>query len=226
MRILVVEDEPHLAELVKDHLSKVPFAVDVARCLDEGHALLSANRYDAVVLDRGLPDGDGLGLLRLLRSKGDATPVLAATARDQITDRIHGLDLGMDDYLVKPYDLGELTARLKALMRRSGQKLGGLQTAGNVALDTVRGSAEICGVPLALARRPLMLLETLMRASGRVVSRQHLEESLYGIDELIDSNALEANVSRLRRTLADHQATVSIHAVRGVGYMLSEVKNP
>lgn len=224
MRILVVEDEPHLAELVKDHLSKIPFAVDLAGTLDEGLALLSANRYDAVVLDRGLPDGDGLSLLRLLRAKGDATPVLAATARDQITDRIHGLDLGMDDYLVKPYDLGELTARLKALLRRSGQSLGGVQTAGNVVLDTVRGSVEVGGLPLTLARRQLMLLETMIRSAGRVVSRQHIEDSLYGIDDLIDSNALEANVSRLRKILADHKANVTIHTVRGVGYMLSENK--
>ncbi|CAA6604007.1 DNA-binding response regulator in two-component regulatory system with QseC [Rhodospirillaceae bacterium LM-1] len=225
MRILVVEDEPHLAELVRDHLSRVPFAVDLACCLDEGMSLLAANRYDAIVLDRGLPDGDGIELLRLLRVKGDATPVLAATARDQITDRIHGLDLGMDDYLVKPYDLGELTARLKALLRRAGQTLGGVQTAGNVTLDTVRGSAEVEGRPVALARRQLMLLETLMRSAGRVVSRQHIEDSLYGIDDLIDSNALEANISRLRKMLADQHASVTIHTVRGVGYMLSEDKS-
>ena len=225
MRILIVEDEPHLAELVRDHLSKVPFAVDLAVCLDEGVSLLAANRYDAIVLDRGLPDGDGIELLRLLRAKGDATPVLAATARDQITDRIHGLDLGMDDYLVKPYDLGELTARLKALLRRSGQALGGVQTAGNVTLDTVRGSAEVEGRPVTLARRQLMLLESLMRSAGRVVSRQHIEDNLYGIDDLIDSNALEANISRLRKILADHRAKVTIHTVRGVGYMLSEDKS-
>jgi DNA-binding response OmpR family regulator len=224
MRILVVEDEPHLAELVKDHLERIPFAVDLAGTLDEGAALLAANRYDAIVLDRGLPDGDGMDLLRLLRGKGDLTPVLAATARDQIVDRIHGLDLGMDDYLVKPYDLGEMSSRLKALLRRSDRLAGGLLTTGNVGLDTVRGSAEVDGQPLTLARRQLMLLETLMRSPGRVVSRQHIEESLYGIDDLIDSNALEANVSRLRKILADHQASVVIHTVRGVGYMLIESK--
>lgn len=222
MRILVVEDEPHLAELVKAHLEGIPFAVDLASSLEEGMALLAANRYDAIVLDRGLPDGDGIELLRWLRSKDDKTPVLAATARDQITDRIHGLDLGMDDYLVKPYDLGELSARLKALLRRAGQALGARQSAGNVVLDTVRGSAEVGGAPLLLARRQLMLLETLMRSKGRVVSRQHIEDNLYSIDDLVDSNALEANVSRLRKALADHRATVSIHTVRGVGYMLNE----
>lgn len=222
MRILIVEDEPHLAELVKEHLTRQSFAVDVAATLEDGLALLDANRYDAIILDRGLPDGDGLVLLRILRSRGDAVPVLAATARDQITDRIHGLDLGMDDYLAKPYDLGEMTARLKALLRRSGNSLGTVQSVGNVSLNTVRRSAEVCGQPLFLARRQLMLLETLMQASGRVVSRQHIEESLYGIDDLIDSNALEANVSRLRKILSDHKATVTIHTVRGVGYMLAE----
>ena len=224
MHILVVEDEPHLAELVRAHLSKIPYAVDLAGNLDEGTALLKASRYDAVVLDRGLPDGDGLELLRLLRSKGDMTPVLAATARDQLTDRIHGLDLGMDDYLVKPYDLGELTARLRALLRRSGKALGAVQTAGNIVLDTVQGSAEVGGKPVTLARRQLMLLETLMRSTGRVVSRTAIEASLYRIDDLIDSNALEANVSRLRRILLDSGATVAINTVRGVGYMLSEDK--
>ncbi|TAN55417.1 MAG: response regulator transcription factor [Rhodospirillales bacterium] len=224
MHILVVEDEPHLAELVRAHLSKIPYAVDLAASLDEGTALMKASRYDAVVLDRGLPDGDGLELLRLLRSKGDMTPVLAATARDQLTDRIHGLDLGMDDYLVKPYDLGELTARLRALLRRSGKALGAVQTAGNIVLDTVQGSAEVGGKPVTLARRQLMLLETLMRSAGRVVSRTSIEASLYRIDDLIDSNALEANVSRLRRILLDSGATVTINTVRGVGYMLSEDK--
>jgi two-component system response regulator QseB len=226
MHILVVEDEPHLAELVRAHLSKIPFAVDLAASVDEGTALLRASRYDAVVLDRGLPDGDGIELMRLLRAKGDMTPVLAATARDQLTDRIHGLDLGMDDYMVKPYDLGELTARLRALLRRSGKALGALLNVGNIALDTVQGSAEVAGKPVTLARRQLMLLETLMRSAGRVVSRPAIEASLYRIDDLIDSNALEANVSRLRRILQDSGATVSISTVRGVGYMLAEDKKP
>jgi DNA-binding response OmpR family regulator len=224
MRILVVEDEAELAGLVRDHLVKMSFAVDVAASVDEAEASLSTCRYDAIALDLGLPDGDGLGLVRRLRGRGDGTPVLAATARDQVTDRIHGLDLGLDDYLVKPYDLRELTARLRALLRRPGKALGAVQTAGNVVLDTVRATVEIGGRPVLMARRQLALLETLMRSAGRVVSRSAIDDSLYGIDDLVESNALDANVSRLRRVLAESGASLTIHTVRGVGYMLAEGK--
>ncbi|TAN49121.1 MAG: response regulator transcription factor [Rhodospirillales bacterium] len=226
MRILVIEDEPELAQLVRNHLDRLAFAVDLAASLDVAEGLLSTCRYDAIVLDRGLPDGDGLGLLRKMRANGDSTPVLAATARDQVIDRVQGLDLGVDDYLVKPYDLRELTARLRALLRRPGKALGTVLHAGNITLDTIRATVEIAEQPTVFARRQFVLLETLMRSCGRVVSRSVIEESLYGIDDLVESNALEANVSRLRRVLADMGATVAIHTVRGVGYMLAEEKTP
>lgn len=226
MRVLLVEDEPELARLVREHLDHLGFAVDLATCRNDAEELLAVCRYDAVILDRGLPDGDGLAVLRRLRAAGDSTPVLAATAHDQIVDRVYGLDLGVDDYLVKPYDLRELAARLRALLRRPGRALGSVLQAGNVTLDTVHGTVEVARQPMVLARRQLVLLETLMRSAGRVVSRSLIEDSLYGIDDLVESNALEANVSRLRRGLAETGASVAIHTVRGVGYMLAEERAP
>lgn len=222
VRVLVIEDEPSLARLVRDHLCRQAFAVDMAGTIEEGEALLRVCRYDAVVLDRGLPDGDGLDLVKRLRAAGNLVPVLAATARDEIAERVGGLDLGLDDYLVKPYDLLELTARLRALLRRPGRALGVVLSAGNVVLDTVLASVEIAGRPVPMARRQLVLLETLMRSAGRVVARSVIEERIYGIDDLVDANALDANVSRLRRLLADTGAGATIHTVRGVGYMLAE----
>lgn len=224
MRILLIEDEPELARLVRDHLARLAFAVDLAGSIEDAEAMLASTRYDAIMLDRGLPDGDGIDLVRRLRAGGDDVPVLAATARDQVCDRIDGLDLGVDDYLVKPYDLLELTARLRALLRRPGKALGTVQTVGNVVMDTVRGCVEIDRRPIPMARRQFALLETLMRSTGRVVSRAAIEASLYGIDDEIESNALEANVSRLRRLLSESNASPAIHTVRGVGYILAEDK--
>jgi len=224
MRILVMEDEPELGRLVRSHLTGLGFAIDLVSTIEDGEALLASTNYDAIVLDRGLPDGDGLDLIRHLRARSLDVPVLTATARDRVTERILGLDLGVDDYLVKPYDLRELSARLRALLRRPGRALGSVLTAANLVLDTVHSAVEVGGRPLPMARRQLVLLETLMRSAGRVVSRSALEAALYGIDDQIESNALEANVSRLRRILSDSMATASIHTVRGVGYMLAETR--
>lgn len=222
MRILVIEDEPQLAELIREHLARSAFAVDLAGTLDEADSALATSVFDAVILDLNLPDGDGLDLLKRLRKSGNTVPVLAATARDEIDERIRGLNLGMDDYLTKPFDLGELTARLRALLRRPGRALSMVLSAGNVTLDSAQMAVEVDGKPLVLGRRQLVLLETLMRSSGRVVSRHAIEEQMYSIDELIESNALEAHVSRLRKALADAGANIVVHTVRGVGYMLSE----
>lgn len=222
MRILLVEDEEQLAELVRDHLARQSFAVDVVNTLDDAESALATTNFDLMVLDLNLPDGDGLELLRRLRRKGDHVPVLAATARDSLDQRVAGLDTGVDDYLVKPFDLRELTARIRALLRRPGAAFGVRLLAGNIALDTVTQAVEIAGASVILSRRQLVLLETLMRAQGRVVARPAIEEHMYGIDDLIESNAIEAHISRLRKILGDCGASHIIHTVRGVGYMLTE----
>lgn len=222
MRILLVEDEPELARMVTDHLARQSFALDLCGSVDEAESALAANPYDLVILDLSLPDGDGMDVLKRLRNRHDGVPVLAATARDAVDQRIKGLDLGLDDYLVKPYDLGELTARVRALLRRPGQPLGVELRCGNLLLDTRSMAVAVDGRAVVVGRRGVALLESLMRSAGKVVSRRVLEERMYGIDDLVESNALEAIVSRLRRLLTDQGCSAALHTVRGVGYMLSD----
>ncbi|CDL00045.1 DNA-binding response regulator in two-component regulatory system with QseC [Magnetospirillum gryphiswaldense MSR-1 v2] len=222
MRILLIEDEAELAELVRTYLQQLLFVVDHTATLEDARSLLETVVYDAIILDRSLPDGDGLELIPRLRARGMDIPVLAATARDQVCDRVRGLDSGVDDYLIKPYSLLELAARLRALLRRPGKTLKNEQVIGDIVLDAFQGTATIAGEPLLLARRLITLLDVLMRSAGRVVSRPAIETRLYSIDDQIDSNALEASISRLRRILADKGSSVTIHTIRGVGYMLAE----
>ena len=158
MRLLLIEDNEHLAAAVAQHLKAAGFAVDRVGLAVEGSAALATARYDAIVLDLGLPDGDGLRILEAARSRGDGTPILILTARDGLEDRISGLNAGADDYLLKPFAMGELVARLKALLRRPGAALGSTLEAGNLSLDTVNRAVEVAGRPLILGRpgdRPL-----------------------------------------------------------------------
>ncbi len=222
MRLLLIEDNERLASAVTQHLKKAGFAVDRVGLAAEAPAALAAARYDAVVLDLGLPDGEGMGILEAARARGDATPILILTARDGLDDRIKGLNAGADDYLLKPFAMGELVARLKALLRRPGAALGGTLVAGNVSLDTVNLAVEVAGLPLILGRRELALLELLLRRAGRVVAKGALEEGLYGFDEAASANSVETQMSRLRKKLEAAGATVAIHTVRGVGYLLAE----
>jgi DNA-binding response OmpR family regulator len=224
MRVLVVEDETELGELMAEHLRRQGFAADLVECLDEAESALATTTFDAMVLDLNLPDGDGQDLLHRLRQRGDWLPVLAATARDAVDQRVRSLDLGADDYLVKPFDLRELTARLRALLRRPSTTQGLTLTAGNVDLHTVTRVVSIAGTQVNLHRRQQALLEILLQAQGRVVPRTSIEDRMYGFDDQIESNALESHISRLRKTLADHGADVSIITARGVGYMLTTAK--
>jgi DNA-binding response OmpR family regulator len=222
MRLLVVEDEERISELVKTSLVCAGFAVDVvARCA-EARLALSVTPYDAAVVDIGLPDGDGLGLVRELRREGNQTPVLLLTARDAIEDRVCGLDSGADDYLVKPFAMEELIARTKALLRRPGGALGVTLKAGNIRFDTIARDVQIGDSSLILPRRESAILEELMRRLGRVVPKLLLEEKLYGIDDEHESNTIPVHVHYLRRKLLDLGATAEIHTVRGVGYLLTE----
>jgi len=224
VRILIIEDNQRLAAFIASGLAAGGFGVDAAHTIDEAGAALRVLRYDALVLDLGLPDGDGLDFLRVLRGAGDATPVLILTARDELPDRVVGLDAGADDYLVKPFALEELGARLRALLRRPGALLGTCLQYGNLALDTASHAVSVDGRPVALSRRELEVLEHLMRRAGHVVSKRLLEDSLYGLDEDSSPNAVEVVVSRLRRRLHPLRSGVAIHTMRGIGYLLMEAE--
>jgi DNA-binding response OmpR family regulator len=223
MRLLIIEDEPRIADLVKGGLVRAGFAVDVvAQCADARLAL-AVTPYDAAVVDLGLPDGDGVGLVRELRSNGNQIPILILTARDTIEDRVCGLDSGGDDYLVKPFAMAELVARTKALLRRPGGALGMTLKAGNVTFDTVARDVQVSDNCLLLPRRESAILEQLMRRLGRVVPKTILEEKLYSIDDEHESNTIPVHVHHLRRKLMDAGATAEIHTVRGIGYLLTEL---
>jgi DNA-binding response OmpR family regulator len=220
MRLLIIEDEARIAEILRSALSRSGFAVDaVGRCGD-ARAALEVNPYDAVILDLGLPDGDGLALLKDMRARGNAVPVLVLTARDAVEHRVAGLDTGADDYLIKPFAMSEVVARIKALLRRPEGALGALLKSGNIAFDTIGRDLRVGETVLVLPRRESAILEHLMRRAGRVVPKTVLEEKLYGIDDELGSNAIPVHVHHLRRKLMDRGATVEIHTVRGVGYLL------
>lgn len=222
MRLLLIEDESALLELIQRSLARAGFTVDVAATAEQGRAALAASRYDAMVLDLGLPDEDGLALLRELRNKRDNTPVLILTARDGVDDRVAGLNSGADDYLLKPFAVEELIARLKALLRRPHGALGVVLQAGNISFDTIGRTVAIDGHALPLTAREMALLENMLRRVGRVVPRRHLEDRIYGFDDEVTPNSLEVLLHRLRRKLADGGFSGEIHTVRGVGYLLAE----
>ncbi len=222
MRLLLVEDHATFAELVRQNLEREGFAVDVVETAGDGDAALRAVSYDAIILDLGLPDASGLTLLRDLRAAGKSTPVLILTARDTVDDRVTGLNAGSDDYLVKPCAMEELVARVRALLRRPGGALGVTLTAGNISFDTTAREVRIDDKPIAISRREMGVLEQLMRRYGRVVPKDVIEDKLYGFDEEVTSNSVEAHISRLRKRLEKGGANVSIHTLRGVGYLLSD----
>ena len=219
MRVLLVEDHPPLAEAVCDALRRAGFAVDHAGTAADAREMAALADYGLILLDLGLPDGDGTTLLPVLRG-GGRVPVIVLTARDQLADRIAGLDGGADDYVVKPVEMPELVARCRAILRRPGDRSGSTLTLGPLALDTLARSVSLHDAPLILGRRETGVLEQLMRAAGRVVSRQMLEEAIYGFDDEVGPNALEAAVSRLRRALEAADCPVPVVTIRGVGWML------
>ena len=222
MRLLLVEDEARIVDVLRAALSRAGFAVDAVETVAAARAALPLIAYDTVILDLGLPDGDGLALLTGLRRHGSRVPVLVLTARDAVEARVTGLDAGADDYLVKPFATAELIARIKALLRRPGQALGTVLEAGNVAFDTIGRDVRVGTAVLALPRQELAILEHLMRRLGRVVPKAVLEEKLYGIDDEPVSNAIPVHVHHLRRRLAEAEATTAIHTVRGIGYLLAD----
>jgi DNA-binding response OmpR family regulator len=222
VRLLLIEDNERFAALLRQGLASAGFAVDVLATAKDASAALETGRWDIVVLDRGLPDADGLDVLTDMRRRSDTTPVLILTAHGSLKDRVTGLQSGADDYLVKPFALEELVARLQALLRRPGNLLGLALRLGNLTLDTVARQVFVDERPIAFSAREIAVLEHLMRRSGRVVAKTLLESSLYGPSQEVGSNALEVHVHRLRRHLAETGASVEVHTVRGVGYMIGE----
>ena len=222
MRILLVEDEPELASALKTALRRHDMVVDHAASLLEAGDFAASESYDAILLDRQLPDGDGLTLVPKIRARGNATPVLVLTARSDTSDKVDGLDMGADYYLAKPFAFEELLARLRALLRRPANVQTQVIRAGDLAFDLGHREVLVRGEPLTLPRRELLVLEALLRRTGRMVQRSSLMEAVFGLDDEIQSNALDTHVSRLRRKLAEADAKVEINGVRGVGYLLRE----
>jgi two-component system, OmpR family, response regulator QseB len=218
MRLLLIEDDAMIGKAVRRGLVQAGFAVD---WVTDGHAAelsLANGVYDLAILDLGLPKKDGMAILATLRSMGNSMPVLIASARDTVRDRIAGLEAGADDYMLKPFDLDELVARVRALLRRRAGSGTSLLQFGSLVLDPVRKSATQGGVAVELSAKEFAVLETLMQRPGAVLSREQIEESVYGWGEEVGSNAIEVHLHHLRKKLG---ASV-IKNVRGVGYRVTE----
>jgi len=220
VRILLVEDDDMLGEAVRDGLRQEGYVVDWVRNGGAALAALSTSSFSALVLDLGLPDSDGLGLLRRLRQSGQATPVVIVTARDRVSDRIGGLDAGADDYLIKPFDIDELGARLRAITRRADGCAESRLSAGEVVLDLRQRTVTRHGAPAALTAREYALVELLMRKAGCLVTRAEIEEELYGFDDHIASNAIEVHIHNLRRKLGPQFIT----NLKGRGYRVEVLR--
>jgi two-component system OmpR family response regulator len=223
MRILVVEDDRHLADGVSRSLSKSGHTVDVETDGRRAEAALGVTSYDLVILDLQLPHRNGLEVLRNYRAGGGRASVLILTARSAVADRVGGLDAGADDYLAKPFDLAELEARVRSLLRRASSAPTPVLRHGALSLDTVDRRVEIGGEGVDLSAREIAVLETLLLRTGRVVSKEGLLEKLYGAEEHAGENAVEVFVHRLRRKL--EPAGVAIRTVRGLGYMIDKIPN-
>lgn len=218
MRVLLVEDDLILGDGVQAGLVQSGFDVDWAKTCSEGDLALATGQYEAMVLDLGLPDASGLTLLQGLRNSKNPLPVLILTAKDTLADKVRGLNAGADDYLVKPFELDELTARLRALFRRSHQRTSAVITRERLELDPEARVARFNDEPLDLSAREFTLLENLLENQGRVLTRTQLEQSLYGWNSEVESNAIEVHVHHLRKKLGADL----IKTVRGVGYMISK----
>jgi len=217
MRILLVEDDRLLGDGLQAGLTQAGYAVDWLRDGEAAVTALSTESFAAVVLDLGLPKRDGLSVLQWLRGRHDATPVLILTARDQLEDKVRGLDLGADDYVLKPFDLDEITARLRALVRRAHGRPEPVLAGGEIELNPAARSVTRAGQTVELTPREFDLLHLLLENTDRVLTRRTLEEQLYTWNDAVDSNALEVHIHHLRKKLGNDL----IRTVRGVGYMVS-----
>ena len=223
MKILIVEDEAVFSSAIVSILKRGGYAVDVVESIGDAETALSIYGYDLILLDRHLPDGDGLGLLQTLRRRRSDVPVILMSAEMRsVEQRIVGLEGGADDYMTKPLDGAELLARVRALLRRPKELARSEIVIGNLCFNLAARSITIAGHPVAITRRELGILEHLVRAHGRVVLREQIEQNVYGFDEAISINAIDVSMHRLRRILLKHRASVAVHTVRGLGYMIQE----
>ena len=216
MRVLLVEDDTILGAAVRDQIRADGHSVDWVTRLDDADDHLAIASYDLILLDLMLPDGRGIPFLRGLRAKGDVSPVIILTALDQISDRIEGLNAGADDYMVKPFDLSELSARLKAVARRYSGNPNPLIKIGHLAIDLAARRVTRAGKPVTLTAREWALFEAFVQRPGQLMSKAQLEERLYAFDDEVESNTIEVHISRLRKKLG-HEV---IETVRGIGYRL------
>jgi len=222
MKLLVVEDDAALARALRSGLVEAGFAVDVAHWLQDADSLRRVNQYDLIVLDLGLPDGDGRGFLTRLRDAGTAIPVLLLTARGTLSDRVEGLNAGADDYLQKPFAFPELVARIRALLRRPTGAFPPVIRAGNIEYDAGRGEVRSNGRPMNLTVKEATLLEYLLRHRGQLVTRSMLLDQCWDDSYEVLSNLVDVHVSRLRRKLDQAGAGCAIRTVRGAGFVLDE----
>ena len=216
MRVLLVEDDRMIAESLRSALRMEGHAVDWVRDVPAAQGSLATEQFDIVLLDLGLPGGDGLAVLRSLRARRDDTPVIVLTARDGTGDRVAGLDAGADDYLVKPFDYDELTARMRAVQRRRAGRGAPLLQVGSVTLDPATRQVTKDGEPVLLSAREFAVLEALMQRPGAILSRAQIEDRLYGWGEAVESNTVSVYIHQLRRKLGPD----AIRNARGVGYFL------
>jgi two-component system OmpR family response regulator len=224
MRVLLIEDDPVLADGLMRILRQSKHAVTYENNGLRADELLMTQEYDLVILDMGLPGLDGSEVLRRLRYRNSKVPVLILTARDKISDRVQGLDLGADDYMTKPFDLPELEARIRALLRRGQSASGADLRVGELCLDTVGHRATLLGTILELSARELSVLEILMLRVGRIVSKEQLSQQLSNLGEEISNNAIEVYVHRLRKKL--EIGHINIRTLRGLGYLLEKADTP
>ncbi|OOY25754.1 DNA-binding response regulator [Thioclava sediminum] len=218
MRILLIEDDTILGTAVRDQIASDGHPVDWVTRLDEAGASVRSTGYDLVLLDLMLPDGRGIGFLKSLRSRGDVTPVIIMTALDQVSDRIEGLNAGADDYLVKPFDLAELSARIGSVARRYSGNPNPIVTHAGLEIDLAARSILRDGKPVQLTAREWALFEAFLSRPGQLLSKAQLEEKLYAFDAEVESNTIEVHVSRLRKKLGAHV----IETERGLGYRLGK----
>jgi len=219
MRILVVEDDPVIADAVRVGLMLGGAIVDCVGTCADALAAVSTTRFSAIVLDIMLPDGSGIDVLREIRAGKETIPVLLLTARDEISDRVSGLDAGADDYLVKPFDLDELAARLRAITRRSDGRTDSCLVHGAIRVDPAEAAVTVNGSPVPLSRREFAVLVALMERPGVIRSRSELEERLYGWDDDVESNAVEVHIHHLRNKIGPE----TIETVRGLGYRMRAI---
>ncbi|EHJ95484.1 response regulator transcription factor [Agrobacterium tumefaciens] len=223
MRILIVEDEAEFANALRVALERERFVVDQAGRISMAQEAAMSGAYDLVLLDRTLPDGDGLSLLPVLRETHPGLSVIVLSARGEVTDRIAGLDNGADDYLTKPFDVDEMFARIRAVRRRPADLISEEIHVGALVFDVTNDEASVSGARLELTRRELRALAALVKRRGRTVVREALEQAVFGFDDEVQSNTLDSHISRLRRKLAEANAAVEIHAIKGVGYLLKDL---